>query len=153
MLTSDVLDGYARRQRRRFEKRIVTSYSLAPGARVVEGYISMHAHDSTCTCHGSATPGEPTQLDNNDTFRHKSNELREAERALHPVTSAGRRQLDNPGIASSADSPNYCADSPTSLVLKVRGRWTDCIVRNACSLVVVFDRRAHTAYAGLHTIP
>ena len=63
MLTSDVLHGHARHQRRRSESLHHLACLACRGAPV-------HAHDSTCTSCGSATPVFPaysTQLDRTTT--------------------------------------------------------------------------------------
>jgi hypothetical protein len=86
MLTSDVLHGHARRQRRRCQ--IVTSYPRFYLPCVVYGgvqcrcmHTTLHTHVLwQCYAGGASAPCPAGQ--NNDAFMHKSNELHEAERAI-----------------------------------------------------------------------
>lgn len=86
MLTSDVLHGHARRQPRRC--LIVTSYPRLHLASAVYGGVQFRCMHTTLHMHvllqryfgGACAPCPAGQ--NNDAFRHKSNEPHEAERPI-----------------------------------------------------------------------
>jgi hypothetical protein len=155
MLTSDVLHGLARRQRRRIPSLhhlACTHVPVRPAFYGRRGGSPLHAHDKLpharlwqcCFC----VPCPAGQT--NDAFMHKSNEPHEAE---HLVTSAGRCALDlGKRIASSAYQP-MCRFAEQLVALKhtqTKSRSNGCVVCDMCSLAVVFDRRRHNLHWVAH---